>query len=475
MEIRDIIQAAGYGFRYSGEDRAALSPMDFSIQQGEIILLAGDSGSGKSTFLKSLNGLIPEIVEGEMQGERVLNGRNMAETSIWDISRVVGSVFQNPRSQFFTLNSTSELVFPMENYGFSRDEMDGRLQAVSGQLAISPLMNRAILALSSGERQLLALACAMVLSPQLLLFDEPSANLDYANAMALRRLILALKDQGATVLVADHRFYYLQGVVDRVFLLEQGKLTIFDSEAAFRASAYQPRSFDLFHMDIPLPPLPVPGEAVAEVRHVSKWNVLKDVSFTLHAREIAVLVGVNGAGKTTLARMLTGNLPPDSGQIQTGEIPFCVMQDADYQLFGSSVTSEVRIGHPRLTEDTVQHVLESLDLWRYRDIHPFDLSGGEKQRLQIATAAVSDAQLIILDEPTSGLDIHSMERVVREIRKLAEQKGVLIISHDYEFIRKIAHRILYVHQGKVAQDFPLNEDTIPLLNQIYHQMEEDDE
>lgn len=471
----DVIRTDGYSFTYSGETQPALFPMDFTINQGEIILLAGDSGSGKSTFLKSLNGLIPEIVDGAVQGERYLESRSMSSIPIWEISRIVGSVFQNPRSQFFTLNSTSELVFPMENYGFPRQKMSQQLQVLKTRLPIEPLMDRDLLSLSAGERQLLALASAMVLSPRLLLFDEPSANLDYANAMRLRQLISGLKSQGITVLVADHRFYYMQGLVDRVFLLTRGHLEIFSSEENFRASSYNTRSFDLFHMDVPFPPIPHRGETVATVSHVSKWNVLSDVSFTLHEKEITVMVGVNGAGKTTLARLLTGSVRPDGGEVHTGELPFYVMQDADYQLFGNSVEQELEIGHSNLEKKEVQQILEELNLWQYRNTHPFDLSGGEKQRLQIACASVSNAPLVIFDEPTSGLDVQSMERVVREIRRLAEDKGILIISHDYEFIRRVAHRIIYIHQGKVEQDFPLTADTLCLLNHIYEKMEENHE
>ena len=471
----EVIRTDGYGFTYSGETQPALFPMDFTIRKGEIILLAGDSGSGKSTFLKSLNGLIPEIVDGTIQGKRYLENKNMSGIPIWEISRIVGSVFQNPRSQFFTLNSTSELVFPMENYGFPRQEMSQRLLALKKILPIGPLMDQDLLSLSAGERQLLALASAMVLSPRLLLFDEPSANLDYANAMRLRQLIAGLKAQGITVLIADHRFYYMQGLVDRVFLLTKGHLEIFSSEADFRASSYNTRSFDLFHMDVPFSPLSSRGEAVATVRHVTKWDVLRDVSFPLHRREIAVMAGVNGAGKTTLARLLTGAIRPDSGEIHTGELPFYVMQDADYQLFGNSVGHELEIGHSNLEKKEFQHILKNLNLWQYRNTHPFDLSGGEKQRLQIACASVSNAPLVIFDEPTSGLDVQSMERVVREIRRLAEDKGILIISHDYEFIRRVAHRIIFIHQGKVEQDFPLTADTLCLLNHIYQKMEENHE
>lgn len=470
-----MMTAQGYAFTYAGRQEPAIERMDFSIAEGEVVLIAGDSGSGKSTFLKSLNGLIPEISEGRMEGRRFLHGKSMEQLPIYEISRSIGSVFQNPRSQFFTLDSTSEMVFAMENYGLSRAEMQRRLRAVQAAVPIAPIMDRDIHTLSSGEKQLLALASAMAPGPDALLFDEPSANLDYANAMHLRRTIRRLKSMGKTVLVADHRFYYLRGLIDRVFLIRDHTLQVFDSEEAFRASSYNTRSFDLFGLDMPFNRAHERGRAVAGAENACKWGVLNNVSFTLYDREITVLVGVNGAGKTTLARLLTGALRPDAGLVWADGLPFCVMQDADYQLFGTSVENELEIGLHALPMGKKKEVLERLDLWARRDSHPFDLSGGEKQRLQIAVAALSDAGLVIFDEPTSGLDARSMERVAAEIKALAKDRAVLIVSHDYELIRKVAGRVIYLKDGRIERDFTLSQDTIEDFNQIFISMEEEHE
>lgn len=471
----EMITAKEYSFTYAGAGAAAVQDLSFEVHAGELILVAGDSGCGKSTFLKSLNGLIPEIVEGKLEGARFLGSDDMAPMPIYDISRRVGSVFQNPRSQFFTLNSTSELVFPMENYGYSREQMDSRLAELEKAVPIRKLMDREIFSLSSGERQLLALASALALSPDILLFDEPSANLDYHNAMRLKALLQKLKEQGKTIFVADHRYFYLHGVTDRVFLLRDHRLQVFDSEEAFRQSSSSARSFQLFRMDIPFREPRLAAKESAGVRHVSKWDVLKDVTIRFHEREIAALVGANGAGKTTLARILTRSLRPDTGEVETGGLPFYVMQDADYQLFGTSVESELEIGHKGLSEEIKKETLEKMGLWQYRRTHPFNLSGGEKQRLQIAVASLSEAGLVIFDEPTSGLDLISMERVAAELRTLARARTVLLISHDYEFIRRAADRVLYLHHGTIEQDFILGPDTVNTLNQIFINMEEPDE
>ncbi len=467
----EMMRAVDYAFTYRGKESPALRDVRFSASDGEVILVAGDSGSGKSTFLKSLNGLIPEIAEGRLDGSRLLKSEDMDKLPIYEISRSVGSVFQNPRSQFFTLHATSELVFAMENYGLPRQEMESRIGELKAVLPIAPLLDRKIAQLSSGERQLLALASAMTLHPDVLLFDEPSANLDYSNAMRLKEIMRTLKEQGKTILVADHRFFYLSGLVDRVFLIEDGTLRVFESEESFRASGYNTRSFDLFGMDVPFHLHQPRGDPVIQVDGISKWDALQDVSLSLYGREITAIVGVNGAGKTTLARLLTRALKPDRGCIHGEGLPFCVMQDADFQLFGTCVESELDIGHKGLAQENKQAVLEQLGLWGLRDTHPFDLSGGEKQRLQIAVAALSDAKLVIFDEPTSGLDAKSMERVVREVEKLAREKAVLVISHDYEFIRRVADRVLYLKDGRLQQDFMLGPETVGVLDQIFVDME----
>ncbi len=467
----EIIKMLGYGFSYAHREEKVLKDITFSVREGELILIAGDSGSGKSTFLKSLNGLIPIIVDGRMDGERYIKGKNMKTMPIHEISHSLGSVFQNPRSQFFTLNSTSELVFPMENYGYSKSEMKKTINTLKKEIPIENLLDRDILSLSSGERQLLALASAMVLGPDVLLFDEPSANLDYGNVIKFSELLKKLKSLGKTILVADHRFFYLNNLIDRVFLLEKHKIKIYENEEEFKKADYNTRNFDLFQISIPFKEKINADMRLAELKNISKNNVLKNISLSFYKNEITAIVGINGAGKTTLAKLLTGSIKPDKGEIIIDKLPFYVMQDADYQLFGNSVSGEVELGNKTVDNNRKKEVLERLDIWKYRDTHPFNLSGGEKQRLQIAMASLSESEVLIFDEPTSGLDMKSMNRAVKEIEEASRERAVIIISHDYEFIRKIAHRIIHIDAGTIKDDFDLNKQTVERLNKIFIQME----
>ena len=465
-----MIRAEKLTFNYEQSDDG-IKDIDFSVKDSEVILLAGDSGSGKSTLLKCLNGLIPETVEGSLEGNLYFGDKKYSELKMFELNEKIGSVFQNPRSQFFTTNSTAELVFPMENYGYTKKLMDERLESLTEKFRLYPLLNRNIFEISSGERQLLALASAMALNQKVVIFDEPSANLDYGNAMKLGKIISGMKKTGITVIVADHRFYYLKGLIDRVFLIEDGRLSQFDSEEEFKKSKYDTRSFDLFDLDLPVPEKSVNTEKIAGLKNVSYKNILTDISLELKKGEVSVLVGNNGVGKTTLAKLLCKTVKPDNGEVQVNGLPFYIMQDPDFQLFGTSVYNELALVNDN--EEAIAETLKYLGLYDYKDKHPFDLSGGQKQRLQIGMAMLCDKPLIIFDEPTSGLDIVSMKKVAREIVRLKENAAVLVISHDYEFIRNVANRIIYLKSGKVHEDFELTDNALCKLNNIFNNMEEE--
>ena len=207
---------------------------------------------------------------------------------------------------------------------------------------------------------------------------------------------------------------------------------------------------------------------MACLENVSYKNILKDINIELQKGEVSVLVGNNGAGKTTIAKLLCRSLKPDKGEIRADELPFYIMQDPDFQLFGTSVFNELAL----VTNDktAIEDTLKYLGLYDYRHKHPFDLSGGQKQRLQIGMAVLCQKPVIVFDEPTSGLDIASMKKVAAEITRLKENTAILVISHDYEFIRNVANRIMYLKAGKIEKDFALKEDTLSELNGIFENM-----
>lgn len=459
IKLKDI------SFTYAEEKNIALSVPSLSINQGEIIFVTGKSGSGKSSLLNIINGVIPEVIEGDLKGEIIFN--NNKSTDITSRNENIANVFQNPRSQFFTNDSTAELVFEMENLGYSKEEMLEKLEYIVKKYNIAHLLDKDIQSLSSGERQFLALVSAMVTNPQFVLFDEPSSNLDYGNAMRLKQEILKLKAENKTVIISDHRCFYLDGIIDRVFLIEDKTITQYKSQKDFEASQYPYRNFQIFNCHYTQKQINKSNDTVFEVNNLHFKDILKDVSFKLNKGEICFLCGVNGSGKTTIARLMADYKNYSKLGINSSKKCLYIMQDADYQLFGSSVFNELNLNCDSQAE--IENALNKVDLLHLQNKHPHELSGGEKQRLQIAISLITNFELIVFDEPTSGLDCENMNRVIEHIEKLKEKAAILIISHDYEFIRKTADRVLYLKNGIIEKDFYMDDTNI--LNNIFKEME----
>ena len=220
-----MITIKNLSFQYSTEEELVLKNINLSVHQGECILLCGKSGCGKSTLLKIINGIIPEFYQGKITGSVEVAGMNPFETEIYKISEKVGSVFQNPKTQFYTTNTTDEIAFALENYGLERAKIQKRLQEVQETMHISALMDRNIFALSGGEKQKIAIAAVYALNPEIFVFDEPSSSLDMDSMLELSKLMEQLKEEGKTIIIAEHRLWYLKKLVDRAVYLENGRIT----------------------------------------------------------------------------------------------------------------------------------------------------------------------------------------------------------------------------------------------------------
>lgn len=484
-----MVEFRHVSFTYQDSEETTLEAVDFSIDEGSLVFINGRSGSGKSTLLHILNGIIPEVIEGELEGDILIDGQK--DLPIAERSLILGNVFQNPRSQFFTTNTTAEMAFAMENYGLPKAEMKSRLEAMVERYQVRHLLNRNLFEMSSGERQLIALLTVLVMDPKVLIFDEPSANLDYGNAMRLRRQLAGLKKEGKTVIVADHRCFYLQGMIDQVLLLRDKTIHCFDSEQDFLNSEYGSRNMDLFYAEYGKRAICRSPDIGIRIERLSYKKVLKDISLELHKNEVAVVIGVNGVGKTTLAELISGVLRPDEGRIaiaderqtEGGGIKkrrrnkryinagktLYILQDADFQLFGATCLKELEINRKNAADNLA--ALELLHLGALKDQHPQSLSGGEKQRLQMAISLVSDHPIVILDEPTSGLDKASMDCVIEMIERLKAERTVMLISHDYELIRRVADQVIYLKEGTVGDRFYPESDSIERLNRIFREME----
>lgn len=459
--VLTLIHIDDVSFQYEGQQET-LSHIDLQIKQGECILLCGESGCGKTTVTKLINGLIPHFVEGEMSsGKTVVNGMNVLETEMYQLAEQVGSVFQNPKSQFFNIDSDSEIVFGLENAGVEPDKIKERLEITVSSLHIESLLGRNIFSMSGGEKQSLAFASVYAMNPDIFVLDEPTANLDAEAIELLRKQIVQIKKEGRTIIIAEHRLYFLLDLIDRAVFLKEGKIVRILSKEEMRMLSEEERicmglrSLALPHLNLPLAKVSgtTTGISVENITCAfNKRTVFSGISFSAESGEILGIIGHNGAGKTTLTRCLCGLLKETAGILrldgralnmkQRNKACFCVMQDVNHQLFSDSVWNECELALPDCPAEQIENVLKSFDLFDFKDRHPMALSGGQKQRLAVATAVLSDKRVLVFDEPTSGLDYRRMLEVSDMIRKLGgSSKILIIISHDFEFLDRTCDKI----------------------------------
>lgn len=467
-----------FEFQYSEENTPTLRKVNGSIPAGRCVVLCGGSGCGKSTLLRCINGLIPQFYEGELTGFCRLDGQDTAGMSIGEIGELAASVFQDPRSQFFTVNSSNEVAFGLENHGLPQEKIRDRVDEAFRTFDLEHLKNRNVYELSSGERQLISILSAWATDTDIFLLDEPTANLDFAATQQLKNILLKLKKQGKTLLLSEHRLYYLADIADEYWIMANGEIK--HKYTAEEAKALLPlqshtlclRTLDLEQITVsersPQPENMPQALSVSNLRYeYGRKNraILSDVNFSVCEHEIVGLVGANGCGKTTLGKLIAGLYRSTGGEIslfgkaqkpkQLQKQVLFIMQEAEFQFFTNSVLHELQYGH-KITaefEKKTETLLKSMDMWECRDRHPFSLSGGQMQRLTLMMAYLSDKPIVILDEPTAGQDAESLKRCAELIREMGKEKTVLIITHDLELIADACDRCIGLSGGHSDTEF----------------------
>lgn len=467
--MKKMINSQDVSFKYLHTNDPFLKNINLEVTPGECVLICGSSGSGKTTFSRLINGISPNYLEGDLKGQLYTTDLKAGEAEIEEYVPVVGSVFQNPKTQHFTVDTTSELAFPLENTGADPEFIREQIKNKAESFQISYLLDRNIFELSGGEKQQIAFVAANMLEPAILVLDEVTSNLDQEAIHRIRHMVQELKNKNRTIIIFEHRLSWTKDLVDRYVLFEKGKVKDEWTASDFNELSNE----DLHHLGLRSMDLSIHRKKIQEKIKHSKENmsgmlqtnnlnigysnrdVLSKLDLDFQSGEIIGLMGPNGTGKSTLANTLTGLQKPISGEIiwnnekmspkQLIQKSFLVMQDMNYQLFSDSVEDEILLGaeHSEYLED----VMEDLNLTDYKDRHPMSLSEGQKQRVAIASALLSGKEIIIFDEPTSGLDYLHMERFGKLLNKLKATKAVIIvITHDEELASEWCDSIIQLEK-----------------------------
>ena len=485
-----MIEIKNASFAYAnGHTDGQIRNINLSVSDGQVVLICGESGCGKTTLIRLVNGLVPQYYEGDLQGEVLVDGRSISEIQLYDTAPLVGSVFQNPKSQFFSVDTTGELAFACENLGLPESEIIGRMERVIREFQIENLMDRSLFALSGGEKQKIACASAAVLAPEVFALDEPSSNLDVRSIRELAKVIALWKRQGKTILIAEHRLSYLMDVADRVIYMQNGEIVRDIPMQMFKSLPTEEISNMGLRSRVPIsfclkrqPNLPHDVISISDFNfHYGRQPVLRIDELQIPKGSVVAVLGNNGAGKTTFARCLCGLQKQADGRLVMDGKPYTakkrlnicymVMQDVNHQLFTESVLDEVLLsmdGDEDQNRPAAEKILSDLNLHDYMDRHPMSLSGGQKQRVAIASALASARDLIVFDEPTSGLDYRHMGEVASNLKKLSELgKTLFIITHDPELVDRCCNYFVFIERGEIALSGDWNDAILEEISEFF--------
>ncbi len=485
-----VIETQRLGCSYNSDKKAwVLDDINLSIDGGTYVLVCGASGSGKSTLGRTFNGLIPHFYPGVMQGEVRIQGIDTKTQAVLDLFGQVGMVFQNPEAQLFNGTVAREIAFGLESLGLERTEIRERIQKAAASTGLTTLLDRNPHQLSGGEQQLTAITAILSLDPPVIVLDEPYANLDPKHVLQIRDLLKQLHRHGKTIIVNEHRLACTLPDVERVYVLDQGRVVFqgpprnLRRKQALALGLEWPFTADIesqpgrAQVDV-LEPLKqeslessIPNESVVlVVEGISGTGPngfrLDRISFKLHKGECIALLGANGSGKTTLLKHLNGLKRPSSGQInvcgqntlklKTSQLARYIgvaFQNPTSQFFKLTVENEIRVG---------PEVLNCLDsTWLDELIHlfglqpllkrsPHRLSGGEKKRVAFAAALAAKPAILALDEPTAGQDGYFRKALSQFLMRLRNQgQAILCITHDLAFARQNCPHWLILSHGRL--------------------------
>lgn len=502
-------------YKYQSREECTLKHVSLTLNDGEMLLLAGRSGCGKSTLIKIISGLVSEEGRGVLQGKVMLDGEDITCWPPEKIGRLAGTVYQTPDDQLFAMTVADETGFALENQGVEPEQVHKAVAETLAKVGLEGYEDYSIHQLSGGQRQRLALASILITKPQLLILDEPVSQMNPQGVQAFMELLLRLnKEEQISILMIEHRVNELAGYFPRLAIMQKGKIvydgpmeeawptlgrdremgvrepqsvklgrllglseltsdkaatarriaqecvisrTAVDESLTERETATSAKAFFPGATDTAV----VEGEHIVYRYNGAKEDTLHGLSFVLYRQQITALMGSNGAGKSTLLNLLGGINRPSGGclllegkplQEQLGEIGY-LLQESDLMLLADTVEEELAWKNKSMTPEKSAALLQRLHLAENGADFPLALSKGQRLRVVLGAMLAKEPKLLLLDEPTTGQDENSLTEIKKLLSAYKEKGGsVFICTHDIELASQIADRIILLEQGKILAD-----------------------
>jgi energy-coupling factor transport system ATP-binding protein len=481
----------GLTFCYHTRTEPALRDVSLTLERGELLLIAGASGCGKTTLIRCINGLVPRTYRGDLEGRILLYGQDASEMTMARLSQTVGTVLQDPERQILGSRVLNEVGFGLENLGRPREEILERVDETLDYLDIIHLRDRETFYLSGGEKQKVALAGVLAMRPTILLLDEPLASLDPASAQEALALFRRLADEGVSIVLIEHRVEDALGIhPDRVLYMQAGQtayygplgdmMEVVDYQEVKlpapiviqRAREAPQQTFEPAIGSNGLDPL-ITFEDVSFAYDEDGPKVIQDVNLTIQKGDVIAVLGPNGAGKTTLVKHAIGLLKPRQGNVwvegrntrdmsvaQIAHTLGYVFQSPSHMLFAPTVKDELAFGPTNLAytqeviDEGVARAIDIVNLKGLEDYPPLALSFGQQKRVSIAAILAMYSKILVMDEPTAGQDYWNYMAFMDSILQMPGFESILFITHDLDLAICYASRIILLHEGRIAGDGP---------------------
>lgn len=489
MKADKILELKDVTYVYDGERLPVWEHLSCSFFAGKIHAISGPSGCGKSSVLSLIDGLIPHMYEGKLEGKVYLEGEDITEILPRYRCDRIGFVMQNPESQFCTFTVEEELAFGMENLGLTEDEMQRRIKETLAFVGMQDYETSELDRLSGGQKQKIAIASVLVMKPKVLLLDEPTANLDPESRRQIFGLIVRIaREENMTIIIVEHNIDEIINEVDWVLAM--------DREGNIAADCRREEAGEILERTTPenvisktdRESLSAEGEIVLEIENLSfaypvpgkkekGRQILDNLSMQVRKQEFLAIVGENGVGKSTLMKLIFKVHRPDAGAIRLFgkdlgtyhtkrlyHLIGLVFQNPENQFITNTVWDEMMFSLKRVNlsreekESRVQQMLEQFHLEKEKDKSPFVLSQGQKRRLSVASMLLTNQEILFLDEPTYGQDFENRQELMKDMQQLVRDGiTIVMITHDLSLVKQYATRVVEIEKGSVVSNLKVEE------------------